>query len=38
MAKGQDEGIVLRAWAGTCCCLVKDQNGEQERGGVNGSR
>jgi hypothetical protein len=24
MAKGQDGGIVLRAWAGTCCCLAKN--------------
>jgi hypothetical protein len=24
MAKGQDGGIVLRDWAGTCCCLVKN--------------
>jgi hypothetical protein len=24
MATGQDEGIVLKAWAGTCCCLAKN--------------
>jgi hypothetical protein len=23
MAKGQDRGIVHRAWAGMCCCLAK---------------
>jgi hypothetical protein len=24
MAKGQDGGIVLRAWAGTCCCFGEE--------------